>query len=129
MIEEYIFRPGVFVVAIGAHRALCAAVRIIVFVTVATACQRLRFEQGLDVAGRTFHCDVCPMECMIGVDVMVEGDLDEPFRNVTRIAALSEMRLMVVVISMAGDTCGIHGIAERFVRMAIVADQQTVFAH
>ena len=65
---------------------------------------------------------------MLGVDVMVEGDFDKPFRNVTHIAALSEMRFMVVVVPMAGDTGCIHGVAERVVRVTIVADQQTMFA-
>lgn len=51
MIEEYVFLPGLFIVAIAAYCALRPAVRIIAFMALAAACQRLRFIQRFDMAG------------------------------------------------------------------------------
>lgn len=51
MVKEYVFLPGLFIMAIAAHCALRSAVRVIAFMALAAACQRLRFIEGLDMAG------------------------------------------------------------------------------
>ena len=128
MVEEYVFLPGVFVVAIAAHLSLRSIVWIIVFVTVTTIGQWFCFKQGFDVAGGAFHGDVCSMERMIGIDIMIEGNLDKTLRNMACVALLPEVRFMVVIIPVAGDTCCVHGVAEWIIRMTIVTDQQTMLA-
>ena len=128
MIEEYVFLPGLFVVAITAHLSLRSIVWIIVFVTVTTIGQWFCFKQGFDVAGGAFHGDVCAMERMLGIDVMIESNLDKTVWNMACVATLPEVCFMVVVVPVAGDTCSVHGVAERVVRVTIVADQQTMFA-
>ncbi len=50
MIEEYVFLPRLFIMAIAAHCALRSAVRVIAFVTLAATCERLRLKQGIDMA-------------------------------------------------------------------------------
>lgn len=50
VIEEYVFLPGFFIVAVIAHDALRSAVRVLVFMTLAATGKRLHFIEGLDVA-------------------------------------------------------------------------------
>lgn len=51
VVEEQVFFPGHLVVAVGARRSLGAAMGVVVFVTLAAGCERLRLEDRLDMAG------------------------------------------------------------------------------
>ena len=128
MIEEYVFLPGLFIVAVAAHCALGSAVGVVVFVTLAASCQRLRLKQGLDMAGGAFDRDVGSMERVTRVRVVIESHLSKALRHVAGVAAFSKMPVVVVIVLMAGNACGIHRVTEGVVAMTVGAHQRRVFA-
>lgn len=119
VIEENVFLPRNIVVAVIAHCPLCAAVRIVTFVTFAATCQRFGIENGLYVTVCALNGCVCTVQRVIGIDVVVETHIVKTLRDVTGIAALPEMPLVIVIFAVAGDACGIHRVAERVITVTV----------
>lgn len=129
MIEEHIFLPRNIIVAITAHRSLGPAVRIVVLVAFATACQRLGVKYGFDMAVRALQRSVRAMQYVFRISVVVEPNIVKTFRHMAGVAALTEVALVIVVFAVACNAVRIHFIAKRIVAVTVVADQQGMFAH
>lgn len=123
MVEKYVLGPRLVVVAIVTQHALRTAVRVIVFVTFATARKGFGFEHWFNVARVALQRDMGPMQYVTGIDIVVERDVRKALGQVAGIALLPHVTVVIVVFAVTRKACCIHVVAERIVAMAITADE------
>jgi hypothetical protein len=128
MVEEDVFGPGRFIVAILAGRSLGTIVGIVVFVAQSAAAWRLSVKDRFDMTSCAFDTGVGTAERVVRVDVVIECQLRPLGRHVARVTTFAKMPLMVVIIIVAGETGGAELIGKRIVAMAVSADQRRVLA-
>lgn len=128
MIEEDVFGPGRFVVAVLAGCSLGTLVGIVVFVAQRAARRWLSLKDGLDMTSCAFNAGVGPTERVVRVDVVIECQLCPLGGDVARVTALAKMPVVIVIIVVAGEASGTELIGKRVVAMAVIADQHCVLA-
>ena len=101
MVEEDVFRPGLFVVAVFADFPLGTLVRVVFLVTVAANRRGLSFKHRFDMAGRTFNIGVRAAQGVSGIDVVIERRLYPLIGNVAGVTLLAEVPVMIVIVFMA----------------------------
>jgi hypothetical protein len=69
------------------------------------------------------------MQCVLGVDVMVEAHIVKTLGNMAGIAAFPKMSLVIVIFAVTGDTQGVHRVAERVIAVTITTYQWRVFTN
>ena len=77
--------------------------RIVLGMARIAARPRRDVEYGFPVTVGAFERLVCTMDLMIGVDVVIEGNLRPVRARVTGIAPASEQTIVVIVLEVAGD--------------------------
>ena len=68
------------------------------------------------------------MERVTRIRVVIESHLSKALRHVACVAAFSKMPVVIVIVLMAGNACGIHRVTEGIVAVTVAAHQRRVFA-
>ena len=68
------------------------------------------------------------MQGVFCINIVVEPDIVKTLRHMAGVTALSEVAVVVVVFAVTCNTGCVHYVTERIVAVAIVADQQGMFA-
>ena len=101
MVEEDVFSPRLFVVAVFADFPLGTFVRVVFLVTVAANRRGLSFKHRFNMAGRTFNIGVCAEKGVSGVDVVIERKLHPLIGNVAGVTTLAKVPVMIIIVFMA----------------------------
>lgn len=130
VIEARRVGPCGFVVTIGALVSERRLVSIVVAMTVDALLARFLLENGLDMAVETGNRFVRTMQGIVGVLVVVKMPLVPGRGRMAGIAVRPVMPVMIVILTVAGDTGHVHGIdiVERVVAVAVIAAQLGVTA-
>ena len=126
MVEEYVFSPRFFVVAVPADIPLGTLVRVVVLMTVPAISLELSFKHRFDMAGRTFNVGVCTAKGVSGIDVVIERKLHPLSGNVAGVTILAKVSVVIVIVAVAGEACRGQLIGKRVVAMAVVASKRRV---
>jgi hypothetical protein len=105
MIEEDVFSPRLFVVAVFANFPLGTLVRVVFLMTIPANSRGLSFKYRLDMAGRTFNIGVCAAKGVSGVDVVIERKLHPLIGNMAGVTLLTKVPVMIVIVVVAGEAC------------------------
>lgn len=108
-------------------RALCSAVRIVVFMAVTTRDRWFGFKYRFDMAGQALKLHVCAMEGMVRVDIVIKSDEIKSVWCMASVALFAEVPVVVVNFKMAGDTGSVQPVAERVLAVAVIACEQSMF--
>ena len=107
--------------AILTCRALCSAMRIVVFMAVTTRNRWLGFKYRFDMAGQALNFHVCAMEGMIRVAVVIKSDEIKSVCGMASVALVTEVSVVVVNFKMAGDTGSAQAVTERVLAVTVIA--------
>lgn len=115
MIKEHRILPGHLRVAALALRAQHSLVRIVIQVTRLTVWYQLDVENWFDVAVITgdFDCLVSTQKFVIRLDVVIEEGFGPICAGMAGIAPIAAMRVMRVIVKMAGRACPVHRVFKR----------------
>ena len=114
--------------AILTCRALCSAVRIVIFMAVTTRNRWFGFKYRFEMAGQALNRHVCAMEGMIRVDVVIKSDEIKSVWGMAGVAHFAEVSVVVVNFKMAGNTGSAQTVTERVFAVAVIACEQGMFA-
>jgi len=105
MVEEDVFSPRLFVVAVFADLPLGTTVRVVFLMAITANSRGLSVKHRFDMAGRTFNTGVCAAQGVSGVDVVIERELHPLIGNVAGVTLLTKVPVVIVIVVVAGEAC------------------------
>lgn len=127
MVKEDALTPRLLVVTVLAGISLGTLVGVVFLMANTTVGRGLNVKDRLDMTGTAFNTGMRTAEGMLRVDIMIEGRLRPRVRNMTGVAALAKMTVVVVIVSVAGEAGGAQLVGKWVFAMAVAAREHCVF--